>query len=253
MLRRLVYRAHFVLACLVGGSFFLLLSAAGLVYAAGSRRMARRAPYLFARAFSGVMSAILGWKVQAEGLEHLAAAHPAILVANHQSNLDIVTYGAAYPRDTVLVAKKEIVRIPGFGWFLTATGNILIDRANAESAQRSMAEAAERIRRERVSVWMFPEGHRNQRSELLPFKKGSFRLAIAAQVPVVIIVSEPIDTLLDASRWMVRPGRFRIRMLPSIPTTGMTPEDVDQLLETTRAKVQAARVELAASARERIG
>jgi 1-acyl-sn-glycerol-3-phosphate acyltransferase len=192
------------------------------------------------------MRTALGWRIQAEGLDILAAAAPAVLVANHQSNLDIVTFGALYPPRTVAVGKKELLSLPLFGWFFAVTGNILLDRGDPVSARASIDAAALRIRDESVSVWMFPEGHRNSAPELLPFKKGSFHLAAAAGVPVVPIVCEPISAVLDAHRWLVRPGRLRIRVLPAIGTNDTT--DVDALAEAARSAMQAARDDLAATA-----
>lgn len=252
-IRRAAYRLHFVVACLVGLFSFLFLSAVGIVYVLSRRKRAREAPVLFSRAFSGVMRLVLGWRVTCENLSRFDECRPVVIVGNHQSNLDIVTYGAVYPRRCVVIAKKELARIPFFGWFYSATGNIWVDRQDRVRALQSVDEAAERIRSEGVSVWMFPEGHRNQKPEMLPFKKGAFHLAIAAQVPVLAIVSEPIWTVIDADRALVRPGTIRMRILPPIPTAGRSPEDVDALIEEVRAAIKAAREELRATARERIG
>ncbi|HKC25795.1 MAG TPA: lysophospholipid acyltransferase family protein [Thermoanaerobaculia bacterium] len=250
--RRALSRAHFVTAALAGALFFLALSLAGILVALTSRVAARRAPVAFAHAFGAFMTAVLGWRIRAEGVERIDDAAPAVLVANHQSNLDIVTYGSIYPRGTVAVGKKELLKIPLFGWFFAVTGNVLLDRGDPASARASIDAAAERIKRERISVWMFPEGHRNGGPRLLPFKKGAFHLAIAAQVPVVPIVQEPLAAVLDAGRALVRPGEIRIRVLPPIPTDGLTHEDADALAERTRIAMQAARDELEASARDAI-
>ena len=118
---------------------------------------------------------------------------------------------AFFPDSTVIIGKKEIRHIPIFGWLFRATGNILIDRQDAAKARTSIAEAARRIQREGWRVWMAPEGHRNQGPEMLPFKKGAFHLAIAAQVPVVPFVVGPLAAVLDARRLLLRPGRIRVK------------------------------------------
>jgi lysophosphatidate acyltransferase len=251
--RRLVYRVHFVLASVLGAAGFLVLSFAGVLAALSSRRLARRAPAAFAHSFSAFMRAVLGWRLETDGQARLEAIAPAVLVGNHQSNLDVVTFGAIYPPRTAAVGKREILKIPLFGWFFAATGNILLDRSDPSRARASLDEAARRIGAERISVWMFPEGHRNDRASLLPFRKGAFHLAVAAQVPVLPIVLEPMTSVLDASRGCVRPGRLRLRVLEPIPTEGLGAADVDALAERTRAAMQSARDELAASARAAIG
>lgn len=248
-LRRAVYRAHFLVACVVGAAVFLGLSVAGILFAALVPPWRKRAPHVFARAFAWTMQGVLGWRIVVEGRERLAASAPAVFAVTHQSNLDIVAYGTTFPPRTAVVGKLEVRKIPLFGWFFAATGNILIDRGNRDRAHATIARAAERIRSERLSVWMFPEGHRNQRPELLPFKKGAFHLALAARVPVVPIASDPIATVLDGHRMFVRPGTLRVRVLPPVPTEGRDEGDVDGLLEDVRAALQRSRDELAASAR----
>jgi 1-acyl-sn-glycerol-3-phosphate acyltransferase len=179
----------------------------------------------------------------------MAANAPAVWMVRHQSNLDVVTLGGIYPPRTVVIGKKQIAKIPVFGWFYRATGNVLLDRGDLSRAIASIRAAAERVRRERISVWVFPEGHRNQGAKLLPFKKGVFHLAVEAQVPIVPIVTEPMNTIIDGHRWMARPGRFRVRVLPPIPTAGLTGEDVEPLMETVRARMQEAQDELAETSR----
>ncbi|MEO6327252.1 MAG: lysophospholipid acyltransferase family protein [Thermoanaerobaculia bacterium] len=252
-LRRLLYRLHFVIGSLAGIAAFLLISLLGILYGVTLRHRARDANLLFARSFGAVMRTALGWTIRVEGDEFVLGSAPALYMVNHQSNLDIVTYGSIFPHRTVVVGKKEILLIPLFGWFFKVTGNILLDRKNLESAVRSIDEAASRIQSEGISVWMFPEGHRNLAHTLLPFKKGGFHLAIAGQVPIVPIVSEPMEVILDAHRGLVRPGTFRVRVLKPIPTAGLGPQDVDALLEQVHAVMQQARDELTASSRAPIG
>jgi 1-acyl-sn-glycerol-3-phosphate acyltransferase len=252
-LARAASRVHFAVGCLVGGLAFLALSLAGLLFAVVFRPLARHAAVVFARAFSVFMRAALGWRIALEEGERLRSAIPAVFVVTHQSNLDIVVFGAVFPPRTAAVGKKELRGLPLFGWFFEFTGNILLDRSDPVRARASIEEAAARIARERISVWMFPEGHRNGRPTLLPFKKGAFHLAVAAQVPIVPIVAEPLWSVLDAARWLVRPGRIRIRVLPPIATAGRTAADVDALIEETRAAMQNARDDMIATARPAIG
>jgi 1-acyl-sn-glycerol-3-phosphate acyltransferase len=217
-----------VVAGLLGGLTFLLISFFGLLYLAVTRD--RNTAAHFAHLFSLVMRTILGWKIEMEGLERLDTGHhPVVIMNRHQSNLDVVTLGVFYPFHTVILGKKEIRKIPLFGWFFGASGNIFVDRKNARRAIESLREASTRIKQEALSLWVFPEGTRNASRALGPFKKGAFHVAIAAQIPVQPIASGPLDTLLDGRRWMVRPGTLRVRFLPEIPSAGLTSDDVDLL------------------------
>ena len=102
-------------------------------------------------------------------------------------------------------------------------------------------------------MWVLPEGHRNTEPEMLPFKKGAFHLAIAAQVPVIPFATSPMWTVLDAHRWMVRPGVVRVRFMDPIPTEGMTEADVDRLSLAAREAIDGARADFLRTAGPRIG
>jgi 1-acyl-sn-glycerol-3-phosphate acyltransferase len=86
---------------------------------------------------------------------------------------------------------------------------IFIDRDRRESALRSLADAAVRIRGGQ-SLVAFPEGTRSGSGELLPFKKGVFALAFEAGVPVVPLAIHGGLDILPRGTWRVRGGPYRI-------------------------------------------
>src|SRR5450755_2909580 len=246
--RRCVYRLHFVTASLFGGTLFVTLSTVALFRLVVLKWERDRAARRWLDRWSRTMNAVLGWRVEVENRDRLTGSRPAVIVGNHQSNLDAVVWAAFFPDSTVAIGKKEIALIPVFGWLFKATGNILIDRDNTDKAHASIEGAAARIRREGLLVWMAPEGHRNQGPEMLPFKKGAFHLAIAAQVPIVPFVDGPFAPLLNAGRLMLRPGRVRVRVLEPVPTAGLAENDVDALAARVRSLMDAVRKELIAAA-----
>ncbi len=251
-LRHLVYRVWFVLACAVGGLSFVGFAVVALIHYALFRN-GQKAAMVWIRSFGFVMTRFLFWKVEVENRATMLDTRPAVVVGNHQSNLDIATWATFFPDRSVAVGKKEILKIPVFGWLWKVSTHILIDRSNAIAARESLRAAAERIRSEDLSVWVLPEGHRNAGPEMLPFKKGAFHLAIAAQVPVVPFATSPMWEVLDAHRWMVRPGTVRVRFLPPIPTAGMTDDDVERLSLAAREAIEGARRDFLKSAGPRIG
>ncbi|MDQ2969666.1 MAG: 1-acyl-sn-glycerol-3-phosphate acyltransferase [Acidobacteriota bacterium] len=158
----------------------------------------------------------LGWRIEVDA-QRLAVSRPCVFVSNHQSIMDLLVYGAVVPRRTVAVGKQELSKIPLFGWFFRASGNLVIERGNPEAAREMLAAAGRRLREEGLSVWFMPEGHRNAGGELLPFKTGAFRLAAAAGVPVVPVVAGPLQTIVDTRRMLTRRGRLSLRVLDPVP------------------------------------
>jgi 1-acyl-sn-glycerol-3-phosphate acyltransferase len=230
-------RAAFFLGFLAGGIWFFVCSAVGLLgllLSGGARIFV----FLFARAFCGGVVRMMRWRVQVEHRERLYATRPCVFVGNHQSVMDLLTFGAIVPKKVVAVGKKELGKIPLFGWFFRFSGNLVIDRGSSEDARRMLDEAARRLRDEGVSVFFMPEGHRSKGPELLPFKTGAFRLAAAAGVPVVPVVAEPLDRIVDTVNRRARPGVYRFRVLEAVPCSDPGEDAVAALAAEVRARMQ---------------
>jgi len=235
--KRLRERAAFYLGFFAGGIWLLVCSIVGLLallLSAGNRHMV----FLFARVFCGGVARMMGWRIEVTPRQRLEDSGPCVFVANHQSIMDILTFGAIVPRRTVAVGKKEIGAIPLFGWFFRASGNLVIDRGNSEDARRMLAAAARRLNQERISVWFMPEGHRNKGEELLPFKTGAFRLAAAAGVPIMPVVSAPITAIVDTRRRLARPGVLRMTVLEPVSAVGANEEEIAALAGSVRGTMQ---------------
>lgn len=236
-MRTLAEKLRYYAGFAVGGVWFLLCSALGIVWLL-VRPHNRETLYVYGKVFCRGVVSLMGWRLDVANRDLLDSARPCVFVANHQSFLDVVTFGAMFPKRTVSAGKREIGRIPVFGWFYRLSGNLVIDRANPLAARDSLDAAARTIRDERVSVWFMPEGHRNAGPELLPFKTGAFRLALAAGVPIVPIVAAPLTAIADTKRHRARPGALRVTVLdPILPNAG-SPRAVAELADATRMAMQ---------------
>ncbi|VDK38465.1 unnamed protein product [Taenia asiatica] len=154
------------------------------------------------------------------GIENRVTDGPRIIVVNHQSALDIPALIPVWPRRSTFVAKRSIATYASFGllvWFLKA---ILIDRSNRDDSIHKLHDAAEIVKKDQVSVIIFPEGTRGDgKTGLLPFKRGAFHLAVEAQVRIFIL------------------GVCDIFILPSISTIGMIASDVAPLTDKVQKKM----------------
>lgn len=215
--------------------WLLLVSVAGLVLAV-FRYGDIALDAVFARMYGRIAQWILGIRVEYSGLENLRLDPPGVLVANHQSGLDVPVFAPIYPRGVVIIGKKEIVWVPLFGFFFKAAGNILIDRKRHQRAMASLDVAVRAIRDRGLSIWIFPEGTRNRQGHgLLPFKKGAFHTAIQAQCPIIPIVASHYAPFFDWKRkWIARRGVVQVRVLPAIPTAGMTSDHAGELADQVR-------------------
>ncbi len=191
-----------------------------------------------ARFWSRRMLAICGVELSVVGAEEVNRDQPIIFMSNHQSIIDILALVATIPTSFRFVAKRELAKIPFFGWAMAVGGHVFIDRFHHERALDSMRVAGERIR-QGTNVILFPEGTRSPSGVLASFKKGGFHLAIEAQVPIVpVSVSGSRNVLRKKSR-RIHPGPTSIVYGPPIETAGLKDEDRDALMADVRAGILA--------------
>ncbi|HXG53589.1 MAG TPA: lysophospholipid acyltransferase family protein [candidate division Zixibacteria bacterium] len=182
----------------------LLTMAIGMLDPHGKRA------YRIGRFWTWFILKVTGVSVQVRGLDRIDPARGYIFIANHQSNIDIPVLVQSLPGFQLRwIAKKELLRVPFFGWALRASKHITIDRANRTEAARSLAEAEEKLRAG-ISIVVFPEGTRSRTGALLPFKRGGFVLAVQTGTPIVPVTINGTGALLPAGAWRVRPGPVEV-------------------------------------------
>lgn len=151
---------------------------------------------------------------------------PVVFVSNHVSALDIPILFRALPRSFRIVFKSSLLYVPLMGQFLAAARHVSIDRSRAFSAKRSLESAARRIHNG-VSVALFPEGTRSGGSPMGSFKRGSFKLAADAGVPVVPVSLIGLRGIVKGRS--ITPGTVRVRIHEAIPTQPGGAETHDEL------------------------
>jgi 1-acyl-sn-glycerol-3-phosphate acyltransferase len=151
--------------------------------------------------FLGKIPRLLGVKVEVRIPDSVKDIGPVVWIANHQNSYDLLIHSNAILPGTVSVGKKSLKWIPFFGQMYWLTGNILIDRSNTNKAMGTIELTAEKIKRNKLSIWMFPEGTRSRGRGLLPLKTGAFRTAMQANVPVVPICASNQHNTIKLNRW----------------------------------------------------
>lgn len=193
----------------------------------------------FESAFVGIVTRwarrvlwVLTVEVRVRG--EMPTVHPAVLVANHQSLLDIPVLFGLLPHIKI-IAKTELFRIPVFGRALRRAGILEIDRGNRERAHQTIDHAAERVRGG-VSILIFAEGTRSRDRHIHPFKKGAFVLASRTEVPIIPIAVRGCVDRLPRGIHQVIPGPVEVGIGEPIPPLG--PRARDELRTRTEAAVR---------------
>ena len=156
------------------------------------------------------------WPVRVEGREKVRPGATYVMVANHQSLLDILVLFRLFVHFK-WVSKIENFRIPCVGWNMRLNQYIELRRGDKQSIGEMMS-AASRTLDSGSSVMMFPEGTRSADGRLKDFKHGAFTLAQGGGVPILPIVVEGTADALP-KRGFVLQGRhpITIRVLDEIP------------------------------------
>ncbi|XP_055374751.1 1-acyl-sn-glycerol-3-phosphate acyltransferase beta [Condylostylus longicornis] len=188
---------------------------------------------LWASAFCHHISTFLGFKWEIRGKEHLEKDRACIIVANHQSSLDVLGMFHIWPimQKCTVVAKKELLYAQPFGLAAWLCGLIFIDRVRSEKARDTLNSANHKIKSKNIKLWVFPEGTRHNTGKIHEFKKGAFHMAVDAQIPILPVVYSSYASFLDSKRKILNPGNIIISTLPAVPTDGLTKDDIPKLME----------------------
>ncbi len=173
------------------------------------------------------------WPVQVIGREKIRPGVAYVIVANHQSLLDILVLFRLF-RHFKWVSKIENFRVPFIGWNMSLNRYIKLRRGDRASIAKMM-QACEQALASGSSIMMFPEGTRSMDGRLRPFKPGAFALAQRMGVPLLPIVLEGTGNALP-KRGFVLQGRheIRIRVLDEISYEAVAAAELNELVEGVR-------------------
>jgi len=174
----------------------------------------------------------LGWKITK--LQNLEKGKSYMFIANHTSMIDIMHMLVTIKDNPfVFVGKKELAKIPLFGFFYKRTC-ILVDRSSAKSRQAVFIRAQRRLQ-SGLSICIFPEGLVPDEEVLLAdFKDGAFRLAIKHEIPIVPITFYDNKKRFSYTFFSGGPGMLHVKIHEFLETKHLEIEDTKQLNNTSR-------------------
>ncbi len=165
--------------------------------------------------------------------EKIVKGKSYMLIANHTSMTDIMLMLLASKNPFVFVGKKELSKLPIFGFFYKRTC-ILVDRGSARSRKAVYDSAQERLR-QGMSICIFPEGGVPKEDVMLDkFKDGAFRLAIEHQIPIVPMTFADNKKRFPYDFFKGSPGRMRVTIHPFMPTENKEVADKKEMSENAR-------------------
>ncbi|WP_017925542.1 1-acyl-sn-glycerol-3-phosphate acyltransferase [Thioalkalivibrio sp. HL-Eb18] len=181
-----------------------------------------------------------GVDYRVRGTEHIDSSRPHVVLSKHQSAWETVAFVAIFPMQT-WVLKRELMRIPLFGWTLSMLDPVPIDReAGRQALENLVAEGQQRLDQGRWVI-VFPEGTRVAPGEHGRYRQGGAILAARTGYPVLPVA------LNSGSFWPKKglrryPGTIEVVVGPPIETAGRKPIEVlseaEEWIETTMAGIE---------------
>jgi 1-acyl-sn-glycerol-3-phosphate acyltransferase len=142
-------------------------------------------------------------------------------------------------RNPAFLAKKELFKIPIFGYGMRQIGIIPVDRSNSAAAIESARKATHNLKNGKSYV-VYPEGTRSPDGRPLPFKKGAFVMAVDAGVPVVPITISGSSRVMPKGKLRILPGTILMTIHEPISTDGYSRANVSELVDRVRSRVLSA-------------
>ncbi len=177
----------------------------------------------FAKVICGVR-----WRI--EGAEHLPNG-PAIVLAKHQSAWETLFLPSHLPREVCFVYKRELHRVPFFGWGLALLRMIPIDRSKGREAFEQVVQIGQQRLNEGRWPILFPEGTRIAPGKTGRFKMGGALLASRTKTPIVPIAHNAGECW-PRNSFTKKPGTITVRIGPLIYPEDLTPEELNEKVQS---------------------
>jgi len=185
--------------------------------------------FKIARFWAKTILFLMGFRVKTTYLETIIPKESYMFIANHTSMIDIMLMLVVTKNPFVFVGKKELARIPVFGFVYKRTC-ILVDRSSPKSRKEVYFRAQKRLK-DGVSICIFPEGKvpDDESVVLDEFQNGAFGLAIEHQIPIVPISFYDCKRLFSYTFFSGRPGILHTKIHKFVVTKNLKISDRGKL------------------------
>ena len=207
----------------------------GNIFIAGSIVVC--SPFIKRMSFYNKMIKAWGWwaaiaspgKCTINGLENIDTSKPYIVIANHESTVDVFYLLGYFPINMRVVAKQELKTMPFIGAAMTKSGFIFVDNKNKGKSIDHLNEQFEILKKEKLSLMVFPEGSRFKDVRLAKFRMGAFVMAINNGLPILPVCMKGVREMMPPETKHFHHSDVEIDILPEIDTSEYTYEQRNEL------------------------
>ena len=217
----------------VAGIASMVPVAAGALGVGLLTRNKRTGVNFFTSVFGRTLLTTIGINLQVLGKENLTAQRPAVFIFNHRNQADPLIAGSLVNDNFTSVGKKELEGDPIVGTIGKILDAAFIDRDDPQKAVEGLKKV-EDLARKGLSILIAPEGTRLDTIEVGPFKKGPFRIAMSAGIPIVPIVIRNAEVIAARDSSTFNPGTVDVIVYPPIPVDDWTHDNLNERIAEVR-------------------
>ncbi len=172
------------------------------------------------------------------GLENIPKDKNFVLIANHQSMVDVFAIMQTINRPIGFIAKAELKKVPVLRKWMSSMGCIFMNRSDLRESMQALLEGIKKVKNG-YSLCIFPEGTRTD-GEMLEFKGGSFKLATKSGAPILPLTIDGTHRVLEDNKFWIKGETIRLTYHPIIETKGLSKEEQNALPERVQSIVGSA-------------
>jgi putative phosphoserine phosphatase/1-acylglycerol-3-phosphate O-acyltransferase len=217
----------------VAGIASLVPAAAGAIGVGLLTRNRRTGVNFFTSTWSRLLMTTIGIDLNVIGEKNLTAKRPAVFLFNHRNQADPFIAGRLVSDNFTSVGKKELEKDPLMGTIGKMMDAAFIDRDDPKAAVEGLRKM-EDLAKKGLSILIAPEGTRLDTTEVGPFKKGPFRIAMATGIPIVPIVIRNAEVIAERNSSTFNPGTVDIAVYPPIPVDDWTTDNLEERIAEVR-------------------
>lgn len=170
-----------------------------------------------------------GVKTKVEGLDNLPKGQPYVALSNHQSEWETLYFQLVF-RPQAVVLKRELLKIPLFGWALALLKPIALDRSQRREALKQLLRQGSERLQQGIPVLIFPQGTRVAVGKPGRFNKGGAMLAVKNSVPIIPVVHNA-GRCWPGRSFVKYPGTVTLVIGEPIQTVGRSVDEVQSEVE----------------------
>ena len=190
-------------------------------------------PFILSKVWAWIILKVTWVRLESRGNDNIREGQSYIIISNHQSHFDSLALVIKLGIQFRWIIKKELRKIPFFGFALYKSRNIFIDRSDRQKAVESIRDGMKRLPAG-VSVMFFVEGTRSPDGKIHEFKKGGFATAVESGLPILPVTVNGSRKILPKKALVFNPGVIEVVVGKPVATENYTHDNLEELMDKTR-------------------